>query len=93
MRKSFCLALLALLFVVALLASVAPANSQQYYHRTDAEKAAAARTYLDGHNLHGITVRAWRGRLTLGGALPAGDQLAALDRDLVTATGALSIHH
>jgi hypothetical protein len=40
MRKSFAIALLVLLLVVALLTSVAPASSQQPSHGTDAEKEA-----------------------------------------------------
>lgn len=82
--------LLASSLLLAVTASTASATSHQYYNRTDAQRAEAARSYLDGHGMSNVTVRVFRGRVTLGGALPS--DTARLASDIKAATGAASVH-
>lgn len=83
--------LLTLLLVVSL-AVPALATSKNHFHRVDARQKAAAEAYLAAHGLEGVTVRAFRDRLVLGGALPSGDALIALKQELARTTGAASVH-
>jgi len=79
--------------ILALASANAFATTHQFYNRTDAGRVEAARAWLDSHGHDGVTVRAFRGRLTLGGALPSGADLDSLERDLRAASGATSVHH
>jgi hypothetical protein len=81
---------LACLILLSFAAAPALASSHSYYKRTDARRVEAAREYLDSHGMQGVTVRAFRGRLTLGGALPA--DAAKLAADIQALTGAISVH-
>ena len=76
------------LFFVVLLALPALASSKNHFHRTEARQRAAAERLLADHGFTGISVRAFRGRLVLGGSLPSGAALDALCEELRTATGA-----
>lgn len=73
-------------------ASIASATTQQYYHRVDAAQTAKARAWLDSHGRSDVTVRSFRGRITLGGALPGGADSAQLAEAVKLASGALSVH-
>lgn len=77
----------------AILASFASASSHQHYRRADADSARVARTWLDARAHADVSVRVFRGRLTLGGNLPDGEVLATLERELAGATGVASVHH
>ena len=81
------------LAVAAMLASLASASSHQHYRRADADSARVARAWLDARAHADVSVRVFRGRLTLGGQLPSGQDLAALERELARATGVASVHH
>ena len=81
---------LAASFVLAVTMATAGATTHHYYNRTDAQRVETARKYLDDHGLQAVTVRGFRGRLTLGGALPA--DAAKLAGDLKALTGAISVH-
>lgn len=83
---------LLLVLAVSLSAVPALAKSKDHFHRVDARQRALAEAYLAQHGYSGVTVRAFRDRLVLGGALPSGAALAELERDVALATGAASVH-
>jgi hypothetical protein len=76
---------------LATLRGMSPASSRGRLHRADRDLLAAARAWLDAHDHAGITVRAFRGRLRLGGRLPPGERYAELARALREASGATSV--
>jgi len=73
-------------------ASIASATTQQYFHRVDAAQTAKARAWLDSHGHGDVTVRSFRGRITLGGALPGGADRDGLAQAVKLASGASSVY-
>ncbi|MCK6448011.1 MAG: hypothetical protein L6Q99_16580 [Planctomycetes bacterium] len=83
---------LSLVVVFCALSLPAVAKSKDHFHRVDARQRALAEAYLASHGHADVTVRAFRDRLVLGGALPSGEALAALEREIARASGAASVH-
>lgn len=83
-----------LLISIALVsaASVASATTQQYYQRVDAAQVAKTRAWLQANGHSGVSVRSFRGRITLGGALPQGAARVEFLRAVRHASGAISVH-